>query len=151
MSKQWYLMLLILGLTGLSDFNRATPQQVGPQEAPVSLISVNELKEKLSNNAPVAIIDVRATNGYADSSGKIKGAIHVKLRRLKARLGYPPLKNISRDTEVVTYCACPTEEASIHAARILIEGGFKHVRALKGGWQEWLKINGQTESRPKGM
>lgn len=117
----------------------------------VELITAEELKTKVSRNVPITIIDVRATDSYADSSEKIKGAIHVKLRRLKARLNYPPLKDVPRDQEVVTYCSCPSEESSISAAKILLQSGFKRVRALKGGWQEWLKTNGQIEAKPKGI
>jgi rhodanese-related sulfurtransferase len=78
----------------------------------------------------------------------IKGSIHVKLRRLKYRLGFSPLKDIPKDREVVTYCACPADESALSAAEILMDSGFKKVRALKGGWQEWLKISGQVEKRP---
>jgi rhodanese-related sulfurtransferase len=75
----------------------------------------------------------------------------VKVRKLKSRLALPPLKNIARDSEVVTYCACPNDEASIRAAQELMDAGFKRVRALKGGWVAWKKTNGQVESRPRGL
>jgi rhodanese-related sulfurtransferase len=122
-----------------------------PKPPAIELISVDDLKAKVARNEPVTIIDVRATDNYADSSTKIKGAIHVKLRKLKYRLGFPPLKNVPRDREVVTYCACPSEEASISAARVLLDSGFKRARALKGGWQEWLKASGPVESKPRGL
>jgi len=115
----------------------------------IALITADELKAKLTRNEPVAIVDVRATESFANSDTKIKGAVHVKLRRLKYRLGFPPLKNVPRDREIVTYCACPADESALSAARILIDAGFTHVRALKGGWQEWLKVKGQLEQRPK--
>ena len=97
------------------------------------------------------IIDVRATESYADSNRKIRGAIHVKLRRLKYRLAFEPLNKISRDSEVVTYCACPNDELSIQAAQMLQESGFKRARVLKGGSNAWLKLSGPVESIAKGM
>jgi rhodanese-related sulfurtransferase len=115
----------------------------------IELITAEELKAKLARNEPVTIIDVRSTDTYIDSENKIKGAIHVKLRRLKARLALRPLKDIPRDQEIITYCACPKEETSIRAAQVLLEAGFKRVRALKGGWQAWLQVGGQLEPRPK--
>ena len=116
----------------------------------VDLISVEELKAKFTANEAVVIIDVRGSESYANSDAKIKGAIHVNVRRLKFRLGFAPLKNLPKDREIVTYCACPSEEASIKAAQILLENGFKRVRALKGGWQEWQRAAGATEPRPRG-
>jgi rhodanese-related sulfurtransferase len=115
----------------------------------VEFISATELKDKLARNERVTIIDVRATSSYAESTDKIKGAIHVKLRRLRSRLQVPPFKSIPRDSEVVTYCACEDDEASVRAAQILIDAGFTRVRALKGGWEMWRKIKGPVEQRPR--
>ena len=114
-------------------------------------ITAEELKAKVARNEPVTIIDVRETSSYVGSDNKIKGAIHLKVRRLQYRLSFPPLKDVSRASEVVTYCACPNDESSIQAAQILLQSGFKRVRILKGGWRMWLKVNGQLESKPKGM
>lgn len=110
-------------------------------------ISAEQLKNKLAGDA-VTIIDVRNTESYL-SSAKIKGSIYIKLRRLSYRLSLPPFKTLPRDREVVTYCSCAHDEASIRAAQIIKEAGFKRVRVLQGGWQMWLKANGQTEPRPK--
>lgn len=115
----------------------------------VQMISAEELKTKISSNQPVTIIDVRSSEGYASSSNTMKGAIHFKLRRLKSRLAFPPLKDLSKDREIVTYCACPNDESSIAAAQILQASGFKRVRVLQGGWREWLKANGPVEPRAK--
>ncbi|HWP55427.1 MAG TPA: rhodanese-like domain-containing protein, partial [Pyrinomonadaceae bacterium] len=83
------------------------------------------------------------------NNNKIKGSIHVKLRRLSYRLTMAPLKNAPRDREIVTYCACAHDEASIRAAQILTDAGFTRVRVLQGGWQMWLRANGQTAPRPR--
>ena len=116
----------------------------------IELITVSELKTKLVANEPVVIIDVRSAQSYANSDSKIKGAIHVNVRKLKYRLGFPPLKDAPKDREVVTYRSCPSEESAIKAAQVLLESGFKRVRALKGGWPEWKKASGPTEPRPRG-
>ena len=108
-------------------------------------ISVEELKAKLSKNEPVAIVDVRAPNGLPANPEKIRGAVYVKLRRLKYRLGFPPLKDVPHNRLVVTYCACPNDESAVSAAQILREAGFKQVRVLRGGWVRWQKAKGQVE------
>jgi len=117
----------------------------------IEFITAEELKAHIAKNQPVTIIDVRSTGGLGNDERKIKGAIHVKLRRLKSRLGFSPLKDAPRDREVVTYCACPSDEASIRAAQVLLQAGFKRVRVLKGGWVVWQKANGQMETAAKGM
>jgi rhodanese-related sulfurtransferase len=140
--KHSILALIVVGLTAIA----AHAQNAAPA---VEMISADELKAKVTNNHPVTIIDVRSSEGYAAATTTVKGAIHFKLRKLKYRLAYPPLKNIPKDQEIVTYCACPKDQASIAAAQILQASGFKRVKVLQGGWQEWLKANGPVEPRAK--
>ena len=85
----------------------------------IETITAEELKTKSMRNAPVTIIDVRSSEGYAASTKTIKGALHFKLRKLKSRLAFAPLKDLPRDREIVTYCACPKDQSSIAAAQIL--------------------------------
>jgi rhodanese-related sulfurtransferase len=138
-------------LAGLSLTTLVQAQNLAAKtSANIDLISAQELKAKVDRNETLVILDVRSSESYATSDRRIKGAIHVKVRRLEHRLNFPPLKDVPRDREIITYCACPSEEASIAAAQILLDNGFKRVRALKGGWQDWLKVNGAVEPRPKG-
>lgn len=150
--KKWQCLLLVLvGAITIAGAEVASAARSGEPQTPraVEFISVEELKAKFDKRETVTVIDVRSVSD-ADSENKIKGAIHVKLRRLKSRLAFPPLKNVPRDSEVVLYCACPNDEASIRGAEILLESGFKRVHALKGGWVAWKRSGGQTESRPGG-
>ena len=118
------------------------------QKAPeVAFITAEELKSKVTGNSPVTIIDVRSSQGFAASSTTIQGSIHFKLRRLKSRLALAPLKDVPKDREVVTYCACPRDESSIKAAQILAAGGFTRVKVLQGGWNEWLRASGPVTKR----
>ena len=144
MRKQFLFLLLLVALSAL------TIQAQTPTTPPaVNMITADELKAKLAGNQPVMIIDVRGSESYAAATTTIKGAIHFKVRKLKSRLGYAPLKDLPRDREIVTYCSCPKDEASIAAAQILQTSGFKRVRVLQGGWQEWLRVNGPVEPRTK--
>ena len=130
--------------------NKPKTMRAHAQKAPeVALITAEELKAKLANNEPVMIIDVRSSEGFANSSTTIKGSMHFKVRKLKSRLGFPPLKDLPRDRDIVTYCACPKDEASIAAAQILQASGFKRVRVLQGGWNEWLRANGPVQPKPR--
>ena len=119
--------------------------------APAEFVTAAELREKLSRGEPVTPIDLRSADAYAASDGKVRGAIHIKERRLRARLALPPLRDLARDAEVVTYCACPDDEAAVRAAQTLTSAGFKRVRVLKGGWRAWLDARGQVEAKPRGL
>jgi rhodanese-related sulfurtransferase len=149
MLRIWKSFAVLVAVLAALPLSAAGVNDVSNKPSGVDLISVEELKAKFITNEPLIIIDVRGSESYANSDSKIKGAIHINVRRLKFRLGFAPLKDAPKDRTVVTYCACPSEEASIKAAQILLESGFKRVRALKGGWQEWQKAAGPTEPRPR--
>ena len=117
------------------------------QKPAISMITAEELKAKMNNNETVMIIDVRGSEGYAASNTTVKGAFHFKVRRIRSRLKYAPLKDTPKDREIVTYCACPADESSISAAQTLHEAGFTRVRVLKGGWSEWLKAKGPVQPK----
>lgn len=120
------------------------PKPKDEQAAPVEFIAPEELKTKITKNEPVSIVDLRGPSVYAQSDKTIVGAVHAKVRRVVYRLrGFP------RDREVVTYCACPNDEAAIIGARSLLANGFQRVRVLKGGWHAWLQAGGQLRPRPR--
>ncbi|HEX8146205.1 MAG TPA: rhodanese-like domain-containing protein [Pyrinomonadaceae bacterium] len=125
--------------------------QGAAQLVTAEFVSAAELKGKLSKGEPLTLIDLRSADAYAGSDGKIAGALHIKERRLRARLALPPLRDLPRDAEVVTYCACPNDEAAVRAAQTLSAAGFKRVRVLKGGWRAWLDARGQVEAKPRGV
>lgn len=129
-------------------FHKSRTMRAHAQQTPViRMIRVEELKAKLNNNETVTIIDVRGAEAYAASRRTIKGAFHFKLRRLKSRFKFAPLKDLPKDREIVTYCACPKDESSISAAQIFQEAGFKRVNVLQGGWNEWIKNNGPVQPK----
>jgi rhodanese-related sulfurtransferase len=122
-----------------------------PQESSkIAFITAEELKAQIDKGQPLTIIDVRSNYGSGNDELKITGAVHVKLRRLRSRLAFSPLKDAPRDRQVVTYCACPSDEAAIRAAQLLLDEGFTRVRVLKGGWVAWEKVNRPMESAVKG-
>jgi len=119
------------------------------QQPAVNMITAEELKSKMASKQPVLVVDVRSPEGFANSATTVKGSYHFKLRKLKYRSQFAPFKDLPRNAEIVTYCACPKDEASIAAAQILRESGFTRVRVLQGGWTEWVKANGPVEPRAR--
>ena len=146
--KMWGAWICMFLLTCLMMAKVGTGKVAAHSEAAqqnsseIQFITAEELKTKIAKNESVTIIDVR---GSVESNDKIKGAVYVRVRKLKYRLGFPPLKDVPLTRLVVTYCACPNDESSVHAAQILQESGFKNVRVLKGGWVIWKKANGPVE------
>ena len=92
--KHTILALTIVGLTAIAAHAQ--------DAANVSMISADELKTKVTSNHPVTIIDVRSSEGYAASPTTIKGALHFKVRKLRSRLTYSPLKDLPKDREIIT-------------------------------------------------
>ncbi|MFP5262547.1 MAG: rhodanese-like domain-containing protein [Blastocatellia bacterium] len=111
------------------------------EAAGVERITVEELKAKLAKKEPVVIIDVRGSD-YDASATRIKGAIRMAPAELASHL-----KDLPRDKEIVTYCACPTDGGALHARQVLLENGFKNVRALRGGWNAWNQAEGAVEPK----
>lgn len=122
---------------------------VSAQAQQPAMITAEELKTKMTKNEQVTVIDVRSSEGFANSGTTVKGSIHYKLRKLKSRVNFAPLKDLPRSREIVTYCACPKDESSIAAAQILRAAGFTRVKVLQGGWHEWLRVNGPVQPRAK--
>ena len=144
------LLMTLVTMAALASPGPPALAQTVQDSAAVEFITVDDLKARLTKNQSLTIIDVRASNEVINSGTMIKGASHVKLRKLKSRLALPPLKDLSRDREIVTYCACPNDEASVRAAQVLMDAGFRRVRVLKGGWVAWKKAKGQIEAVPTG-
>ena len=134
----WFVLLLTLAAVAQAQ-----------QPVSVDMITAEELKAKLAKNEQVTVIDVRSSEGFANSATTLKGSLHFKLRRLKSRLNYAPLKDLPRNREIVTYCACPKDQSSISAAQILQSAGFTRVKVLQGGWSEWMRVNGPVQPRAK--
>ncbi|MDR0807647.1 MAG: sulfurtransferase [Gemmobacter sp.] len=89
------------------------------------------------------LIDVREI-GELKSSGKAKGALHIPLGTIEARLnpqaGLP--EGITRDTPLCLYCAAGGRSAS--AAATLLRLGFTQVYNL-GGLGQWQAGGGEIE------
>ena len=86
-------------------------------------ITAKELKEKLSKNEPLQIIDVREPVEYQERN---IGGILIPLRTLETNLD-----KISKDIPSVIVCRSGVR--SLVAAQILINNNFNNVYNLKGG------------------
>lgn len=76
------------------------------------------------------LLDVREPWEWAVGSLEDRGALHVPLGDLGARVGEVP-----RDRPVVVYCRAGVR--SLKGARILLDAGFTDVRSMRGGLAAW--------------
>jgi rhodanese-related sulfurtransferase len=102
-------------------------------------ITVPELRELIDAGRELVILDVRPREVRVQD-GIIPGAISAHPEDID-----PVIKNYSRDTEIIVYCACPNEESAATAARHLKQAGFRKIRPLLGGIEAWVQAGHPIE------
>ena len=102
--------------------------------APDLRISIADYK-KLAASQDVLVLDVRDTGMYRD--GHVPGARLLMVEDLAKPETLVRLRTETRP--IVTYCSCESEQSSARVAIILKKAGIQNVRALVGGYEEWLR------------
>jgi rhodanese-related sulfurtransferase len=95
-------------------------------------ITVHQLKEKKENRESFFLLDVRETFEYYIS--KIDGSTVIPVEELLSRLDELEDK---KDQEIIVMCR--TGIRSAQAQKMLLNNGFKNVKNLKGGINEWAR------------
>ena len=93
-------------------------------------ISPHELKEKIDSGEDLTLIDVRNKLELAER-GPLTGAIHIPIDLLRREL-----RKLDPDRETILYCAQGLR--SYLGNRILVMNGFKRVKTLSGGLDNWV-------------
>jgi hypothetical protein len=70
------------------------------ENIPADRISIHQLKRKLDAKEKIVIVDARAGSAWIGSLVKIKGAVHITLDDLEARM-----KELPKNREIIAYCA----------------------------------------------
>jgi rhodanese-related sulfurtransferase len=97
---------------------------------PASLITPEELSQRLASGDPPFILDVRTPEEFA--SGHVPGAVNIPHTELAARLGEIGLP---RSSEIVVHCERGGRAGVAEA--VLTEAGFENVRDLSGHMAAW--------------
>jgi rhodanese-related sulfurtransferase len=97
--------------------------------------------QPLHADGKVLVIDTR--DAIAFEGGRIPGALNVSLDQVEKRV--EEIRAKAAGKPIVLYCSCPSEHTSAEAALILYKHGMKDVRALVGGYAEWLRSGGKVE------
>jgi rhodanese-related sulfurtransferase len=104
----------------------------------VPRISIDELKA-LMQAQKVLVIDVRDPSSFA--GGRIPGSVNVDYTMMMR-----DAKKFAGETRtIVTYCACVNETTAARAALDLAANGLPGAKALRGGWEEWVKRGERIE------
>ena len=108
-------------------------------DAAVPRITPDQARAMMAKGA--VVIDVRDT-GEVETSGKVKGALHIPRGMLEFRAdAATPYhdKNLSTEKTVIVYCASGGRSAL--AGKTLQDMGYKDVRNL-GGFKDWVENGG---------
>lgn len=129
-------LVLLSGVTGYVGYKAIKRYRM---ERLVSRLTVRQVMEKLTSGEDLIIIDLRP---HADRQGRagIPGSLPMTLEELAAGQ-----HDLPRDREVILFCGCPRDAASVQGALLLRKAGFTRVWPLEGGIEAWRAIANQTE------
>ncbi len=96
--------------------------------------------QRLSQPAPLTILDVRGADEFTGPHGHIPGALNIPLEELEQRL-----EEVAADLRDEVITVCRTDRRSANAARLLQDAGLADVKVLKGGMVEWNASGFETE------
>ena len=103
-------------------------------------ISKEKLRELL-DRSEIVIVDVRHDILWEESGTKIPGAVRGNAKSTDWA------ENYDKDTFLVLYCACGSDQTSLAQAEKLMDLRYTEVRVLKGGWVEWVDAGFPLEEK----
>lgn len=112
----------------------------GEDPTTVPRITLEDFK-KLHAVQGVLPIDVRTELEF--SGGRIPGAVNAPVADTSQHV--KTIRALAKGRPLVFYCSCPSEHSSAEAALVLFKHGVTDVRALSGGYTEWVRSGGRIE------
>ena len=97
----------------------------------VKNIAPQEVQQKITNQEPILVLDVRQPEEYA-RDGHIQGARLMPLGSLSARMGELP-----HDTPIVVVCRSGARSRT--ACELLKRQGYENVANMSGGMITWKR------------
>jgi len=105
-----------------------------------SMLSVDELKQRLDGDEDVLLLDVRTAEDYVGEQGHVAGSRLIPLEELEQRI-----EEIDDYLEKTVVTICRTDRKSAKAAQLLAQHGFADVHVAKMGMTDWIKNNYPVE------
>jgi ArsR family transcriptional regulator len=103
----------------------------------VRVLSTAELQQGIDRDSGLHVLNVQTDQFFAGEL--IPGSRRIPLDRLEEGV-----KELPKDTEIVTYCAGPACSQSSQAAQKLTDLGFTNVRAYTDGVEGWNAAGRET-------
>lgn len=129
-----YRSVVLICAALLCFFSSAFGQQVA-QAPSVPLIQPEELAE-IQSDTDVVILDTRSPEEYQQEH--LKNARFVGYKTFKVE----DVADISKEKKIIVYCKDGNRSEKI--ANQLIKAGYKRVKSLQGGIEEWKEQGYQT-------
>ena len=126
------VLILLGGVAGYVAYKVWHHFRVGRR---VPRLTVQQVKEKISAGEDPVFIDLRSHGARREVPG-IPGSLPLSVEEVIA--GH---RDLPRDRDVILYCACPQDAASVQAAKRLHEKGLARVWPLAGGIEAWHAFN----------
>lgn len=126
---------------------RGYRQLVDEAMAQVTTYSVEQVRARLGSDATLQIVDIRDVREL-QAEGTVPGSYHAPRGMLEFWVDpeSPYHKKLFADEgkEFVLFCGAGWRSAL--AAKTLQDMGMANVAHIEGGWGEWVKQGGPTES-----
>jgi membrane protein DedA with SNARE-associated domain/rhodanese-related sulfurtransferase len=106
-----------------------------PMERCVHRLTAQQVTEKLEAGEDPMIIDLRPHSARQEQPG-IPGSFPLSIDEVVARH-----QDLPRDRDVILYCGCPRDAASVQAAWQLRDKGFTRAWPLEGGIEAWHAVS----------
>jgi rhodanese-related sulfurtransferase len=126
------VLILLGGMAGYVAYKVWHHFRVGRR---VPRLTVQQVTEKISAGENPVFIDLRSHGARREVPG-IPGSLPLSVEEVIA--GH---RDLPRDRDVILYCACPQDAASVQAAKRLHEKGLARVWPLAGGIEAWHAFN----------
>ncbi len=126
---------------GPSANDRFIADMIENLKNPHDTIRVNDLRETLARQDKPVLVDVRTPEVFAQSH--VDGSVNIPREELPARADELPT---DRDAEIVMVCGIG--KFSKHAVLMLKSMGYRNVRSLKGGVNEWVRKGHPLHNEP---
>lgn len=126
------VLILLGGVAGYVAYKVWHHFRVGRREP---RLTVQQVTEKISAGEDPVFIDLRPHGARREVPG-IPGSLPLSVEEVIA--GH---RDLPRDRDVILYCACPQDAASVQAAKRLHEKGMARVWPLAGGIEAWHAFN----------
>ena len=126
------VLILLGGVAGYVAYKVWHHFRVGRR---VPRLTVQQVTDKISAGEDPVFIDLRSHGARREVPG-IPGSLPLSVEEVIA--GH---RDLPRDRDVILYCACPQDAASVQAAKRLHEKGLARVWPLAGGIEAWHAFN----------